>query len=62
MLNAFYLGGHLGFPPGRFGAAYFLVTLIVPLLLITQALIVRLLLQGDRANAVENRAVAAPIS
>jgi hypothetical protein len=62
LLNAFYLGGHLGFPPGRFGAAYFLVTLIVPLLLITQALIVRLLLQGDRANAVENRAVAAPIS
>jgi hypothetical protein len=62
LLNAFYLGGHLGFPPGRFGAAYFLVTFIVPLLLITHALIVRLLLQGDRANAVENRAVAAPIS
>jgi hypothetical protein len=38
------------------------VTFIVPLLLITHALIVRLLLQGDRANAVENRAVAAPIS
>jgi len=62
LLNAFYQGNHLGFAPGRFGAAYFIVTFIVPLLLITHALIVRLLLQGDRASAVEHRAVAAPIS
>jgi hypothetical protein len=58
LLNAFYQGYHFGFPPGRFGAAYFIVTFMVPLLLITHALIVRLLLQDDRANAVESRAPA----
>jgi hypothetical protein len=60
LLNAFYQAIHSGLSPGRFGAAYFLVTLVVPLLLITHGLIVRLLLQGDRANVVEHRAVAVP--
>jgi hypothetical protein len=38
--------------PGQLGAAYFIPTLIVPLLLITHGIMFRLLLQGDRATGV----------
>jgi hypothetical protein len=45
LLYAFYQG--LGFEPGQLGAAYFIPTVVVPLLLITHGLVFRLLLRGD---------------
>jgi len=50
LLYAFYQGNHVGLEPGRLGAAYFIVTLIVPLLFITHGLVFRLLLRGDVAR------------
>ena len=47
LLFAFYNGNSVGFAPGQLGAAYFIPTVIVPLLLITHGLVFRLLLQGD---------------
>ena len=47
LLFAFYNGNSVGFAPGQLGAAYFIPTVIVPLLLITHGLIFRLLLRGD---------------
>jgi hypothetical protein len=47
ILNAFYQGNRDGMVPGQLGAAYFIVTFFVPLLLITHALAFRLLIQGD---------------
>jgi hypothetical protein len=46
---AFYEGGQGGLQVGRLGSTYFLVTFVVPLLLITHGLIFRLLLQNDGA-------------
>ena len=44
-------GGHgfggIGLEPGHLGAAYFIVTIGVPLLFITHGLVFRLLLRGD---------------
>ena len=45
LLYAFYQGNQVGLEPGQLGAAYFIVTVLVPLLLITHGLIFRLLLQ-----------------
>jgi hypothetical protein len=45
LLNAFYQANHAGLLAGQLGAAFFLPTLIVPLLLITHALAFRILLQ-----------------
>lgn len=45
LLNAFYQANHVGLLPGQLGAAYFIPTLGVPLLLITHALAFRILLQ-----------------
>jgi len=45
LLYAFYQGNQVGLEPGQLGAAYFIVTVLVPLLLITHALVFRLLLQ-----------------
>jgi hypothetical protein len=45
ILNAFYQANSAGLVPGELGAAYFLPTLIVPLLLITHGLAFRILLQ-----------------
>ncbi len=46
LLYGFYQGLFgVGLSPGSLGAAFFLLTVIVPLLLITQALMFRLLLQ-----------------
>jgi hypothetical protein len=54
LLNAFYQANATGLAPGQLGAAYFIPTLIVPLLLITHGLAFRVLLQrqqgGDRAE------------
>jgi hypothetical protein len=45
ILNAFYQANRGGLLAGQLGAAYFLVTLIVPLLLITHGVAFRILLQ-----------------
>jgi hypothetical protein len=52
ILNAFYQAGSAGLVPGRFGVAYFLPALIVPLLLITHVLVFRILLQHQAAPAM----------
>jgi hypothetical protein len=44
LLHAFYQGNRVGFLPGQLGAAYFIPTLIVPLLLVTHVLMFRLVL------------------
>lgn len=48
LLNAFYQGNHAGLLAGQLGAAFFIPTLIVPLLLITHGLVFRILLQRQR--------------
>ncbi len=53
LLNAFYQANHAGLLAGQLGAAYFLPTLIVPLLLITHALAFRILLQPQPAPAIQ---------
>src|SRR5262249_14152668 len=45
LLNAFYQAYHSGLLAGQLGAAFFLPTLVVPLLLITHGLALRILLQ-----------------
>ena len=47
LLYAFYQGNSVGMLPGQLGAAFFIPTVIVPLLLITHGLVFRLLLQRD---------------
>jgi hypothetical protein len=47
LLYAFYQGNQVGLEPGQLGAAYFIVTVLVPLLLITHGLVFRLLLTHD---------------
>ena len=47
VLNAFYQAGASGLSPSQFGAAFFLPTLIVPLLLITHGLAFRILSKTD---------------
>ena len=49
LLYAFYQGNSVGLVPGQLGAAYFIPTVVVPLLLITHGLVFRLLLQDDGA-------------
>ena len=44
LLYAFYEGNRLDLDPGQLGAAYFIVVVLVPLLLITHGLAFRLLL------------------
>ena len=59
ILNAFYQANHAGILAGQLGAAFFLPTLVVPLLMITHGLAFSLLLRpspmavrlaGDRAS------------
>ena len=47
LLNAFYVANGAGLLAGQLGAAYFIPTAIVPLLLITHGLVFRVLLQHD---------------
>jgi len=47
LLYAFYQGNRVGLEPGQLGAAYFIVTILVPLLFITHGLVFRLLLRGE---------------
>ncbi len=52
LFNAFYQANHAGLMAGQLGAAYFIPTLIVPLLLITHGLAFRILLQHDSEFAM----------
>ena len=49
ILNAFYQANHAGLLAGQLGAAYFLPTFVVPLLLITHGLAFRILLQHQNS-------------
>jgi hypothetical protein len=53
LFNAFYQANHAGLLAGQLGAAFFLPTLIVPLLLITHVLVFRILLQHQPEAAMQ---------
>src|SRR5689334_23934081 len=53
LVNAFYRANATGLSPGQLGAAYFIPTLIVPLLLITHGLMFRVLLQHQSRPALQ---------
>jgi len=53
ILNAFYQANHAGLLAGQLGAAFFLPTLVVPLLLITHGLAFRILLQHQPERAMQ---------
>jgi hypothetical protein len=59
LLYAFYQGNRtgLGHAPGYMGAAYFIPTLLVPLLLLTHGLVFRLLLTRDGAGTGRTRPI-----
>jgi hypothetical protein len=50
LLNAFYQAGRSGLVPGQLGGAYFLPTVIVPLLFITHGVAARILAQQSVPN------------
>lgn len=50
ILNAFYQANHAGLLAGQLGAAYFLPTFVVPLLLITHGLAFRVLLRHQNTS------------
>lgn len=52
LFNAFYQANHAGLLAGQLGAAFFLPTLIVPLLLITHVLVFRILLERQPEPAM----------
>lgn len=52
LLNAFYQGNASGLLAGQLGAAYFIPTFVVPLLLITHGLAFRILLQQQHEPAM----------
>jgi hypothetical protein len=58
LLYAIYNGNRMDLDPGLYGAAYFIPTVLVPLLLITHALVFVLLLRKDTAamSPVRHRA------
>jgi len=59
LLNSFYQGPPTGLLAGQLGAAYFIPTLLVPLLLITHGLVFRILLKRQPASAMnESRQLA----
>ena len=45
LLFAFYQGNQAGMLAGQLGAAYFIITVLVPLLLVTHMLVFRILLR-----------------
>lgn len=53
LVNAFYQANHAGLLAGQLGAAFFLPTLIVPLLLITHGLVFRILMQRQAEPAMQ---------
>jgi hypothetical protein len=52
LLNAFYQANRAGLSPGQLGAAYFIPTLVVPLLLTTHAVVFRILLQPQHEGVL----------
>ena len=55
LIYAFYQGViGVGLEPGRLGAAYFIPTVVVPLLFITHGLVFRLLLRSDTVAALHD--------
>jgi hypothetical protein len=52
ILDAFYQANDAGLKAGQLGAAYFIPTLVVPLLLITHGLVFRILLQHRSESVV----------
>jgi hypothetical protein len=59
LLNAFYQANNAGLLAGQLGAAYFIPTLYVPLLLITHGIAVRILVRPQGEPAIqENRRAA----
>jgi hypothetical protein len=52
LFNAFYRANHAGATAGQFGAAYFIPALIVPLLLITHGLGLRILLRHKNESVM----------
>jgi hypothetical protein len=59
LLYAFYQASRVGLDAGQLGAGYFIVTVFVPLLLITHGLLFRLLLSRDVVAAAPNSRRAA---
>src|SRR5215471_4392269 len=60
LLFAFYQGViGVGLEPGQLGAAYFIPTVVVPLLLITHVLVFWLLLRGDDAATSHTAEISA---
>ena len=59
LLNAFYQANHAGLLAGQLGAAYFIPTLLVPILLITHALAFRILLQHKNESVMREGRQAA---
>ncbi len=55
LLNAFYQANSAGLVPGQLGAAYFIPTLVVPLLLITHGLVFRILLRRQSESVMRGR-------
>ena len=55
ILNAFYQANHAGLLAGQLGAAFFLPTLVVPLLLITHGLAFRILLQHQNEAFISEK-------
>src|SRR6516162_8587052 len=57
LLHAFYEGNRtgVGLAPGMQGAAYFIPTVLVPLLLITHGVVFRLLFQGTTLPGLRDR-------
>jgi hypothetical protein len=59
LLNAFYEGNRTGLGPGLLGSAYFIPTVVVPLLIITHVIVFRLLLRKETATASHTSRYAA---
>jgi hypothetical protein len=57
LFDAFYQANDAGLVAGQLGAAYFIPTLVVPLLLITHALAVRILVQHQGESAMRARPI-----
>jgi hypothetical protein len=57
LLNAFYQANHAGLRAGELGAAYFIPTFFVPLLLITHWLAFRILLRRQSEHAIRESRV-----
>jgi hypothetical protein len=53
LLNSFYQGPRTGLLAGQLRAAYFIPTLLVPLLLITHGLVFRILLKHQPASVIQ---------